>query len=482
MSGDGIIHIPAMAGSIVAVFGLARSGIRAALALVASGARVWAWDDSVAARQVAGAAGVPLVDLYACDWSKPAALVLSPGIPLEFPKPHPVAALAKDRECPIIGDIELMARAALDARFIGITGTNGKSTTTALIGHILAEAGKRTEVGGNLGRPALDLPPLGDDGVYVLELSSYQLELTYSLVCDVAVLLNITPDHLDRHGGMAGYIAAKTRIFDRQAVRQTAVIGVDDEHCKAIWQQLADQHWQRLVPISAERPIAGGVYAENGRLIDDRDGKAEVVLELAQATRLPGTHNWQNAAAAYAAAAALGLDAQTIAAGLISYPGLAHRQELVATIGNVRYINDSKATNADATAKALACYQPIYWIVGGKPKETGLAGLEPFYSRIAHAFLIGEAAEKFGQALAGQVPASQCGTLASALAAAHRMAQAERRPGAVVLLSPACASFDQFANFEERGDMFRRLVQGLTTSAAGANGGPGGFAARRRAS
>jgi UDP-N-acetylmuramoylalanine--D-glutamate ligase len=470
---DAHIRIPAMAGRTVALLGLAKSGLSAARALMASGAEVWSWDDDPARRDQAKAAGVRLVDLKGCDWTKPVALVLSPGIPHRFPKPHPVAALATARRCPIIGDIELMARAQLDARFIGITGTNGKSTTTALVGHILKSAGLRTEVGGNLGMPALDLAPLSADGIYVLELSSYQLELTPTLAFDVAVLLNIAPDHLDRHGGMEGYIAAKQRIFDRQRASQTAVVGVDDEHCRVVHAQLAGAKQQSVTPISAEGRIKGGVYADDGWLVDERGGRTERVVELSEAPNLPGKHNWQNAAAAFAACAAAGVATPQIVAGLKSYPGLAHRQELIAAMGGVRYINDSKATNAAAAAKALACYEPIYWILGGRAKETGLDGLEPFHPRIAHAFLIGEAIDRFAAALEGRVAFTKYGTLAAAVSAAHAMAQAERRPGAVVLLSPACASFDQFANFEERGEVFRKLVEALCAAPKLANSGGG---------
>jgi UDP-N-acetylmuramoylalanine--D-glutamate ligase len=467
------IRIPDMFGRTVAVLGLAKSGLSAARALMASGAQVWAWDDSAAKRDEAKGAGVPLVDLQTCDWMKPVALVLSPGIPHRFPKPHPVAALATARRCPIIGDIELMARARLGARFIGITGTNGKSTTTALIGHILKSAGVDTEVGGNLGTPALELAPLSKDGIYVLEMSSYQLDLTLTLTLDVAMLLNITPDHLDRHGGMEGYVAAKARIFDHQRAPQAAIVGVDDEHSRTIHARLLASREQTVIPISAEGRVKGGVYAADGFLVDERSGRAESVLDLAQAANLPGKHNWQNAAAAFAACSAAGVTTEKVAEGLKSYPGLAHRQELIAAIGGVRYINDSKATNADATAKALACYEPIYWILGGRAKETGLAGLEPFYPRIAHAFLIGEATERFSGELAGRVACTKCGTLAAAVSAAHRMAQDEGKRGAVVLLSPACASFDQFANFEERGEVFRKLVEALCVTPRQANGGPG---------
>ncbi|HVR66246.1 MAG TPA: UDP-N-acetylmuramoyl-L-alanine--D-glutamate ligase, partial [Verrucomicrobiae bacterium] len=371
-------HIPDVAGRTYAVFGLARSGMAAAKVLAANGARVWAWDDNTSAHGKAAAAGIPLVDLYHCDWAEISELMLSPGIPHTYPRPHPVAALAKQHDCAIIGDMELLARADTGARFVGITGTNGKSTTTSLIGHILKQAGLSTEIGGNLGTAALDLQPLDARGVYVLEASSYQLELMPSMVFDVAVLLNITPDHLDRHGGMDGYVAAKLRIFERQTPKQAAIIGIDDEHCRSIREQIIDLKQQRVIPISAANRAAGGVYAEAGMLIDDMAGDGRAVMNLADAPRLPGQHNWQNIAAAYAACRALDIAVEQIVAGIKSFPGLAHRQELIATIGGVAYINDSKATNADATEKALACYQPIYWILGGRAKETGLDGLEPY--------------------------------------------------------------------------------------------------------
>jgi UDP-N-acetylmuramoylalanine--D-glutamate ligase len=459
-------RIPDVAGRTYAVFGLARSGMAAAKALAANGARVWAWDDNNASHGKAAAAGIPLVDLYHCDWAEVSELLLSPGIPHTYPKPHPVAALAKQHDCAIIGDMELLARANTGARFVGITGTNGKSTTTSLVGHILKHAGLSTEVGGNLGTAALDLQPLDGRGVYVLEASSYQLELMPSMIFDVAVLLNITPDHLDRHGGMDGYVAAKLRIFERQTAKQAAIIGIDDEHCRSIRKQIANLKLQRVIPISAANRAAGGVYAEAGKLIDDMANDGRAVMTLAEAPRLPGRHNWQNVAAAYAACRALSIAAETIVAGIKSFPGLAHRQELIATIGGVAYINDSKATNADATEKALACYQPIYWILGGRAKETGLDGLEPYYPRIAHAFLIGEATERFAAALRGRVAFSKCGTLDAAVTSAHNMVHREAKPGAVVLLSPACASFDQFANFEERGDAFRRAVLALQSPSA----------------
>jgi len=445
----------------VAVLGLARSGLAAAAALKAGGARVHAWDDADAGRSAGASHGIAVEDLAGLDWSRIAALVLSPGIPHTHPKRHPLVAAAWAAGVPVIGDIDLLARSRPDATYVGITGTNGKSTTTALIGHILAASGKRVAVGGNLGTPVLALEPLGRDGTYVLELSSYQLELTPSLSCDVAVLLNITPDHLDRHGGMAGYVAAKRRIFERQDRSDTAVVGVDDEICRGIAGEVRRASRQAVVPISAERAVAGGVYVVDGVLTDDTEAKAAPVMAMSRAPRLPGRHNWQNAAAAFAAARRAGVSAAAAVAGIESFPGLAHRQELVATIDGVRYVNDSKATNADAAAKALACYEAIYWIAGGVPKAGGIASLTPFFPRIRHAFLIGEAADAFARTIDGAVPYSNLGDLESAVEAARALAVRDRLKGAVVLLSPACASFDQFANFEERGEAFRALVARL---------------------
>jgi len=456
-----MIEVTAFRDQKVAVLGLARSGLAAAEALQRGGARVLAWDDAAGKRTAAAAAGVPIVDLAQTGLGGAAALVLSPGIPHSFPEPHPVAARARAAGAEIIGDIELLVRSRPEARYVGVTGTNGKSTSTALIGHILQEAGRKVAIGGNLGTPALALASLGADGVYVLELSSYQLELTQSLAAEVAVLLNITPDHLDRHGGMDGYIAAKRRIFGVRRPAQSAVIGVDDATCRALAAALASTGAPQVIPISAERRAPGGVYVEAGALVDDLDGGAKRVLDLASLPRLPGRHNWQNAAAAYAAARRLGVGEAEIVAALRSFPGLAHRQELIATIDGVRYVNDSKATNADAAAKALACYDDIYWIAGGIAKAGGIAALAPLFPRIRHAFLIGRAAAEFAETLAGHVPFSRCGDLAAAVAAARDAASAAAKPGAVVLLSPACASFDQFTDFEARGEVFRRLVAAL---------------------
>ena len=473
-------------GLPVAVLGLGKSGLVAAEALARSGAEVWAWDDDPARREAAAARDVPIVDLEGCDWRELTSLVISPGIPHSHPEPHPVASLAREHGCEIIGDIELLARAQRDAQYAGITGTNGKSTTTALIGHIVEMAGRSVEVGGNLGTPSLALEPLAEGGLYVLEMSSYQLELTLSITFDVAVLLNISPDHIERHGGFEGYVAAKRTIFNRQTRPRTAVVGVDDEACQAICAELQAADDQIVVPISAERPIAGGVYAPDGRLIDDSEGGQVPAIDLREIPTLPGRHNWQNAAAAYAACRALGIAAPVVAASMRSFPGLAHRQELIAMIDGVAYVNDSKATNAHAAAKALACYEPIYWIAGGLPKEGGLTGLEGWLPNVTEAFLIGEAEAAFAAALDGKVKATRCGTLDAAVTRASEAAAKAGRAGAVVLLSPACASFDQFASFEARGEAFRDLVQALPGERAdldeigglglGVGGAPGGRA------
>jgi UDP-N-acetylmuramoylalanine--D-glutamate ligase len=456
-----MIEVTAFASEKVAVLGLARSGLAAAHALKRGGAEVLAWDDAPERRATASAAGLPVVALDEHTVPGAKALVLSPGIPHTYPQPHPVAALARGANVEIIGDIELLARTCRAARYVGVTGTNGKSTTTALIGHILAAVGHTVAVGGNLGTPALALPPLGADGIYVLEMSSYQLELTESLTSDVAVLLNITPDHLERHGGMEGYIAAKRRIFRGQEKPQAAVIGIDDDPSRDLVMDVAATGGQMIVMISAESRAMGGVYVENGWLIDDMSGDAFPMLDLRELERLPGKHNWQNVAAAYAACRCLGAADLDIVAAIQSFPGLPHRQELVAVIDGVRYINDSKATNADAAAKALACYDDVYWIAGGVAKAGGIDALKPFFPRIHHAFLIGSASDAFAATLAGAVPVTCAGDLAAAVAGARESAIAGARPGAVVLLSPACASFDQFRDFEERGDRFRALVQAL---------------------
>jgi len=448
-----MIPVTAFAGRRVAVFGMGASGRAAVDALRAGGAVVLADDDDRSRL-----ADLPGVDLRDVPFQGLDALVLSPGVPLTHPSTHWAAAKAHAAGVPVIGDIELFLGAKAAGKLVAITGTNGKSTTTALIGHVLRHGGRQVGVGGNLGTPALALDAVGADGVYVLELSSYQIDLTPSLAPDVGVLLNITPDHLDRHGGMPGYIAVKTRLFARPPGAPTAVIGVDDQPCRAVRAGL-DRRWTDR-PISALGPIAGGIYWYEGKLIDSSEGAVEIVLDMAEAPALPGRHNGQNAAAACATARALGLGHDVIAAGIRSFPGLAHRLERVGEDAGILYVNDSKATNADAAAKALDAYQRIYWIAGGVPKEGGIASLAPWFPRIAKAYLIGDAARAFARTLEGRVATAIVGDLAAAVFRADADARAGGR-GGVILLSPACASFDQFANFGARGDAFRTLVREL---------------------
>jgi UDP-N-acetylmuramoylalanine--D-glutamate ligase len=456
-----MIDLAVFKGSSFVVLGLARSGLATARALAAAGVKCVAWDDNAGSRAAAVDAGVELADPGSIDWRCVTALIISPGIPSHLPVPHPVAAAARDAGKKIICDVEMLARATPKACFIAITGTNGKSTTTALIGHILVQAGVRCEVGGNIGRGALDLAPLGEGGVYVLELSSYQLELLETFRANVAVWLNVTPDHLDRHGDMAGYMAAKANIFARQRSGDCAVIGVDDEPSRTVYAAMSPRPGIPTVPVAFDRPVAGGVSFRAGRLID-ADGYS---VDFSDVPTLPGDHNAQNAACAWAACRWLDVPREKIVDGLRSYPGLPHRQERVASVGNVVYINDSKATNADAAARALSSYRDIYWILGGQAKEGGVAPLAPYFDRIRHAFLIGEATDLFASQLEGKLPYSRCGDLQSALDGAHSRAQRDAvgQDGgpAVVLLSPACASWDQWKSYEHRGDAFRAMARAL---------------------
>jgi len=454
-----MIDLGVLKGSSFAVLGLARSGLATVRALSAAGIDCIAWDDNAASREAAAAIGARLVEPAKIDWPKIDALVISPGIPNRLPKPHPVAAAARAAGKPLICDVELLARARKAARFVAVSGTNGKSTTTALIGHILQSAGLACEIGGNIGRGALDLAPLGADGIYVLELSSYQLELLQTFHAHVTVWLNITPDHIDRHGDMAGYVAAKTHIFDRQQAGDCAVIGIDDDYSRAIRETVDSFPGVTVVPVALDRPIAGGVSFRAGMLVD-ADG---YTVDFADVPTLPGAHNAQNAACAWATCRWLGVPREAIVEGLRSYPGLPHRQERVAAIGKVVYVNDSKATNADATARALSSYRDIYWILGGQAKEGGVAPLEPYFDRVRHAFLIGEATDLFAGQLEGKLGYSRCGDLKSALDAAHERSQREAGDGgtAIVLLSPACASWDQWKSYEHRGDAFRAMARAL---------------------
>ncbi|MEO0465305.1 MAG: UDP-N-acetylmuramoyl-L-alanine--D-glutamate ligase [Pseudomonadota bacterium] len=461
-----MIPVTEYSGRDVAVFGLGRSGLAAARALTAGGARVHAWDDNVETRTKAEAAGVVLSDINKRDWQHFAALVLAPGVPYRFPQPHRIVRMAEAMNVPVVGDMELFARAvqALPERgrpkVIGITGTNGKSTTTALIGHILKQAGMDARVGGNIGTGVLDMAPLHANAVYVLELSSYQLDLVKSLRCDVAVFLNLSPDHLDRHGGMDGYLAAKKRIFAGQGPGDTAIVGIDDVYGQSLSMELKRSP-SRVWQVSSEFALGKGVSSVEAHLFDSLSGKARKVADLSRALAMPGRHNHQNAAAAYAACRALGLDSAQIAEGIETFPGLPHRLEMVADLDGVQFINDSKATNAQAAEQALKAYDRVYWIAGGQAKAEGIAPLEPYFHKVERAYLIGEAEDTFAQTLKGKAPVRKCGTLDSAVRAAYQDASQDRGVKSVIILSPACASFDQFVSFEARGEAFKMAVQRL---------------------
>ncbi len=458
-----MIEINSRRDQSIALFGLGASGLMTARALAASGAKVLAWDDNEDQKAAAQEEGIQLCDLYAQDFSDINALILAPGIPLTH-KPHAIAQKANAANCPVIGDIELLAEACPETKFIGITGTNGKSTTTALIGHLLSKAGIKTQIGGNLGPPALGFETPAKDEVLVLELSSYQLDLTQKATFDIAVFLNVSPDHLDRHGDMDGYIKAKRRIFrdkNNPAKPQIAIIGVDDENGRSLYNECLVRPGWTAIAISISEPLEHGFYATNGILLYAEAGKAETVCDLSIAENLPGTHNWQNAAAAAAVGHVLGIAYSDIASAITSYPGLPHRQENLGSTNGVSFINDSKATNGEAAIRALACYDDIFWIAGGRAKEDGLAAVQPFMSHIGHAFLIGEAGPDFEEELGGMVPVTQCGDLGTATKAAYHAALESDVKEPIVLLSPACASFDQWKNFEARGDAFKKYVTEL---------------------
>ena len=464
--------VSTFAGKKTAVFGLGGSGIATAQALIAGGAEVAAWDDEPAAIEKARAAEIPVQDLAKADWRLFAALILAPGAPLTHPSPHWTAAKARAAGVEIIGDIELFCRerrrTAPNAPFIAITGTNGKSTTAALTAHLLRQAGRAVELGGNIGVPILELAPPAAKRIHVVEVSSFQIDLAPTLDPTIGVLINITPDHLDRHGAMENYIAIKERLVAAAAL---ALVGVDDAPGRAIAERLRARG-SRVATISTDPDSDANIIGRNGAIVARGDRGAQTLGDLAAAPTLRGLHNAQNAAFASAVAFYLGLTPQEIARGLASFPGLAHRMEQIGKRRRVLYVNDSKATNADAAEKALLSFRDIFWILGGKPKEGGIEPLRPLFSRIAKAYLIGAATETFASTLGANVPFERCGTLEAATAAAARDAAASSAPEPVVLLSPACASYDQFPNFEARGDRFRELVKALIAADEGAEAGP----------
>ena len=472
-----MIPVPGFEGRRVAVFGLGRSGITAARALQAGGAIPILWDDGVSGRMQAEAEGFQVQDLTAADWSGFAALVLSPGAPLTHPKPHWTVQRARQAGVPVIGDVELFARALAARpkdqrpRVVAITGTNGKSTTTALIGWVLKSAGLTVHIGGNIGIGVLALPEPTPDAVYVIEVSSYQLDLTTTFAPDVAILTNISPDHLDRHGGMEGYVAAKRRIFQNPPEGGIAVIGMDDLGIFLDVAYPASDGWT-ILPVSTNDvvleslepawQVGGPIFVGRGGSLSWLNGPGEALIEIADLTparSLPGRHNAQNAAFAYAAARALGVSHAAAVKGLLTFPGLAHRMEAVGRLGPVRFINDSKATNADAARQALAAYPSVFWIAGGVPKAGGIDDLADLFPRVTRAYLIGQAADAFAATL-GDSPHVISRTLDAAVAAAAADAAAAGGEQ-IVLLSPACASFDQFADFEARGEAFRAAVLAL---------------------
>lgn len=433
-------------GSRVGILGLAASGRATARAFVAAGAEVLAFDDrpeALAGLRAGRPDEVARVDL----------LVPSPGVPLT----HPVVAAAEAAKVPIRGDVDLFAELLGPRPLVGVTGTNGKSTTTALIHHILVAAGIDAVIGGNIGRPVFDLELGPENRVFVLELSSYQLDLSRNLRCRVAAWLNLTPDHLDRHGDLAGYIAAKERIFAGQTADDTAVIGIDDAPGRELATRLKAEG-RRVVTVSLDGTLPAEVEVADGRLIDLLDGAPVEVLDLHALANLRGVHNWQNAAVAFAAVRALGVPCERIAAALPGFKGLPHRMQEVARAGRVAWVNDSKATNPEAAARSLASFGDVFWIAGGRAKPGGFAALRPFMGAVRAGYLIGEAAPAIAAELGDLAPMRQSGTLEAAISTAS--ADARRSPAgqAVVLLAPACASFDQFANFEARGDAFRALA------------------------
>jgi UDP-N-acetylmuramoylalanine--D-glutamate ligase len=459
-----MIPVTSFAGKKVAIFGLGGSGLVSASALLAGGADVIGWDDNPETVGKATSAGIPTADLRHADWSKIAALVLAPGVPLTHPAPHWTVGLARAAAVEVIGDIELFCRErrrhAPDAPFIAITGTNGKSTTTALTAHLLSSVGYDVQVGGNIGTAILSLQEPRGGRVHVIEVSSYQIDLAPSLDPSVGILINISEDHLDRHGTLANYAAVKERLVAGVQTSGAAIVGVDDNWCQAVADRI-ERLDKRVVRVSVRRPLADGITVESGRIMLAAGGSNSEVALLGGIGSLRGLHNAQNAACATAAALAMGLTPPQIQDGLRSFPGLAHRMEEVGRQGRVLFVNDSKATNADSAAQALACFSDIFWIAGGKPKTGGLASLTGFFPRIRKAYLIGEAAAGFAAELDGKVPNVVAGTLDRAVALAARDAQAADLPEPVVLLSPACASFDQYRNFEIRGDAFRNLVLAL---------------------
>ena len=461
-----MIPVRGYSGARVAVLGLGRSGFAAARALRAGGASPVVWDDTEAARAAAEAEGFEVTRLKPEILADTARLIVSPGIPHLYPAPHPVIAAAYAAQVPVDNDVGLFFASLGDdgwdafdiaPRIIAVTGSNGKSTTAALIDHLLKRAGRESQLAGNIGRGVLDIDPPGDNGVVVLELSSYQTELARALTPDIAVFTNLSPDHLDRHGGMGGYFAAKRRLF-AEGGPDRAVIGIDEAEGLFLAGQLSEGAGdERVIRVSAhQKPKGAGwqVSARKGFLSEWRKGRQIASIDLRNIAALPGAHNHQNACAAYAAVRALGLGPNQIEQGLRDFAGLPHRSQVVAEAGGVRFVNDSKATNVDAALQALNAFPRIRWICGGLMKEGGLGALAPGLENVVKAYVIGREPEPFALAIPG-VDTAILGDMDSAVAAAAQDAE----PGEVVLLAPAAASFDQYDNFERRGEAFIAAVE-----------------------
>jgi UDP-N-acetylmuramoylalanine--D-glutamate ligase len=459
-----MIPVTSFSGKTVAVFGLGGSGLASCHALKAGGAEVIAGDDSPDNVATAAQAGFITADLRKVSWQNFAALILTPGAPLTHPAPHWSVLMARAAGVEVIGDIELFCRErrrfAPDAPFVAITGTNGKSTTTALIAHLMKVAGYDTQMGGNIGTAILSLEPPRRGRVHVIEMSSYQIDLTPSLDPTVGILINISEDHIDRHGTLDHYAAVKERLVAGVQPQGAAVIGVDDIWCRNAADRI-ERAGRRVVRISVKNPLADGIYVERETIVQASGGARAEIARIGGIGSLRGLHNAQNAACASACALALGVGKDTLQNGLRSFPGLAHRMEQVGRRGNVLFVNDSKGTNADAAAHALSSFADIFWIAGGRAKAGGITGLSEYFPRIRKAYLIGEAAAEFASTLGERVPHELSGTLEVAVASAARDAEASGLHDPVVLLSPACASFDQYRNFEIRGAAFRDLVNAL---------------------
>lgn len=448
----------AFAGQHFAIMGLGRSGVATALRLQSDNAHVYAWDDNAPQRHTAQEQNIPLHDLSTPEFWQPHTpdyLVLAPGIPHALPAPNPVATLAQKHGVPIISDVSLLPAYQPHATYIGITGTNGKSTTTALLEHCLKQTGVDATAGGNLGIPVLQAPPAQ---TYVLEISSYMAERLNGMAFNVGLLMNLTPDHLDRHGDMQGYLNAKMHMFNQC---QTAIVVVDDEYCQQAHDRLTQQGI-KTIALSAHRKITGGIYLDGDTIIDDTDQTQTPVLNRTDYKNLLGIHNAQNMMAVYACMRTQNIAPDLIAKALHSFTALPHRQQWVANVDGVDFVNDSKGTNLNAVTNALSSYNAIHWIAGGQAKQGGYDALIPHLPRMAHSYLIGESQHQIAEFLtAHNAPHTLCDTLENAVATAYQNARANITPTPTVLLSPACASWDQFNSFEHRGDVFMDCVKRL---------------------